>query len=210
MQVAEQVGTLEEVTAKLAERRSKVAGLQREFEAAVQEQASLKTLRESFLVVASIGDKAAIAHIEELERRQVVTGRTIEGLQIRLQTAESELHEVELEHAGLAQAAATEERRKVFEEKRAKAKKLGWNHQALVRLTKRNSFEIAEFYRLEVEYGGCTDAEKAILTSDLREAAELPNDWNEKAQRAPAPFLPLVTIQPVAAPDELKHLEILR
>jgi uncharacterized coiled-coil protein SlyX len=218
MQVAEQVGTLEEVTAKLAERRATVAGLQREVEAATQEAAGLKNLREKFLVPASAGDAAATRHAQEIEGQQQVIGRKIEGLQIRLQTAERELHEIEVEHAALAQAAAAQERRKAFEETRDKVKKSGWNWQATIRAAHRLTYDVAVGYLHDVENAGWSDSEKATLADDFQEAAKLPNKANEEHIGAGAKFavgmfpafLRSTTIQPWQPPDELRHLEILR
>lgn len=209
MLVTEHV-TLESVTAKLAQRRATMAGIEREIETATQEGAGIKTMRERFLVPASTGDNTATAHVEELEQKQLVVGRKIEGLRIRLQTAEREVQEAQAEWIALNAEARAADHARRFAEMRARLKKLAWNYQAQIRAMYRTSFELAEVHRTDVVLGNWTDHEKAILSTELREAAALPSFWNEKWKKAILPFLPPATIGPTAAPDELRHLEVLK
>lgn len=204
MQAAEQVGTLEEVTAKLAERRSTVAGLQREIEAATQEGAGIKTMRERFLVPASAGDKAATAHVEELERQQLVIGRKVEGLRLRLQTAEHELHEVEVEHAGLAQKAAAEERARQDEQLIAEVEKDLWNFNASFRALCRRKFNLDERVRQ------LDERQKLLVLPMVLEGLRPPVTWNEKWDPSTYKLGTPLTVLDACAPDKLKHLEILR
>jgi hypothetical protein len=44
--------------------------LEKQIEDAVQEAASLKSLREKFLILAEGGDRTAMNHVRELERRE--------------------------------------------------------------------------------------------------------------------------------------------
>ena len=196
--------TFEEVTAKLAERRSKVAGLQREIEAATQEAAGLKNLREKFLVPASAGDAAATRHVQEIEGQQQVVGRKVEGLQIRLQTAERELHEVELEHAALAQAAAAEERARQDEQLIAEVEKDLWNINASFRALCRRKFNLDERVRQ------LDERQKLLVLPMVLEGLRPPVTWNEKWDPSTYKLGTPLTVLDACAPDELKHLEILR
>lgn len=57
--------------------------LERELEQAAQEAASLKSLREKFLLLAETGDRAAMQHVRELERRETAARERIRELHIR-------------------------------------------------------------------------------------------------------------------------------
>jgi uncharacterized coiled-coil protein SlyX len=210
MQVAEQVGTLEEVTAKLAERRATVAGLQREVEAATQEAAGLKNLREKFLVPASAGDAAATRHAQEIEGQQQVIGRKIEGLQIRLQTAEREVREAETEWRQLAQQAAAERLTKLTEELKTEAERLARNSEALWRQACRASYNEAIFHA-NLEHSGLAQNQKSQVRQVALDVHEPAGGaiFNENWQRAVA-FVPAKTIHAMRPPDELQHLEVLK
>jgi hypothetical protein len=54
--------------------------LEKELQAAAQEAASLKSLREKFLLLAETGDRAAMQHVRELEHREAVTRERIKQL----------------------------------------------------------------------------------------------------------------------------------
>jgi hypothetical protein len=56
--------------------------LERELEQAAQEAASLKSLREKFLLLAETGDRAAMNHVRELEKREEEARRRIRELHI--------------------------------------------------------------------------------------------------------------------------------
>jgi hypothetical protein len=54
--------------------------LDKEIEDAAQEAASLKSLREKFLALAESGDRAALEHVRELERREAAARERIKQL----------------------------------------------------------------------------------------------------------------------------------
>jgi len=208
MQVAEQLGTLEEVTAKLAERRATVAGLQREIEEATQQAAGIKTMRERFLVPASAGDKAATAHVEELEKQQLVIGRKVEGLQIRLQTAEGDVQTIEAEWRELAIAAATAERARKAEELRCEAQRLMHNQIAHWRAGCRVAHELRILLASVEEDLGLTTQQKI----EIQQAAGLLFDsqsaYNERwttSGRSAGGWRHIIS--PQCPPDALRHLE---
>ena len=57
--------------------------LEKELEAAAQEAASLKNLREKFLLLAENGDRAALEHVRELEQREAAAWRRIRELHLQ-------------------------------------------------------------------------------------------------------------------------------
>jgi len=202
------VETLEEVTAKLAERRATVAGLQREIEAATQEAAGLKNLREKFLVPASAGDAAATRHVQEIEGQQQVVGRQIEGLQLRLQTAEGEVQTVEAEWRELAIAAATAERARRAEELRCEAQRLMHNQIAHWRAGCRVAHELRILLASVEEDLGLTTQQKI----EIQQAAGLLFDsqsaYNERwttSGRSAGGWRHIIS--PQCPPDALRHLE---
>ncbi|MGC1416890.1 MAG: hypothetical protein WA817_16510 [Candidatus Acidiferrum sp.] len=54
--------------------------LEREIENASQEAASLKSLREKFLLLAEGGDRTAMQHVAELEKREATVRERIKQL----------------------------------------------------------------------------------------------------------------------------------
>lgn len=56
------------------------AALEKQIEDASQEAASLKALREKFLLLAEDGDRAAMAHVKELETRELAVRERIKQL----------------------------------------------------------------------------------------------------------------------------------
>src|SRR5271169_4411431 len=66
---------LDEAAARLRVKRNALDTLTRELETATHEAESLRLLREKFLIPASAGDQAALAHVQELEQRQIAVGR---------------------------------------------------------------------------------------------------------------------------------------
>ena len=141
------VETLERVTATLGELRSKHAGLLHELQGATQEVASLRTLREKFLVMASTGDGAAARHVLELEQKLLEAGRTVEGLQLRLDALAGPIQAAEVEWRELAQQAATAECARKTEELTQEAERLAHNKIALWRAACRASFDESAFQR---------------------------------------------------------------
>jgi hypothetical protein len=59
--------------------------LEKQIEAEAQEAASLKTLREKFLLLTETGDRAAIEHVRELEKREVAARRRIKEVHLGIQ-----------------------------------------------------------------------------------------------------------------------------
>jgi hypothetical protein len=58
------------------------AVLDKQIEDATQEAASLRNLREKFLLLAETGDRAAVQHVRELEKREEEARRRIKELHI--------------------------------------------------------------------------------------------------------------------------------
>lgn len=56
--------------------------LEKQIEAAAQEAASLKALREKFLILAEAGSPGAMQHVAELERREEQARRRIKELHL--------------------------------------------------------------------------------------------------------------------------------
>jgi hypothetical protein len=56
--------------------------LEKELEAATQEVASLKSLREKFLLLAECGDRAAVQHVRELEKREEAARHRVKELHL--------------------------------------------------------------------------------------------------------------------------------
>jgi uncharacterized coiled-coil protein SlyX len=211
MQVAEQVGTLEEVTAKLAERRATVAGLQREVEAATQEAAGLKNLREKFLVAASTGDTATSRHVEEIESKQLVIGRKVEGLRLRLQIVEAEVQAVEAEWRELATAAATAERARRADELRCEAQRLMHNQIAHWRAGCRVAHELRIFLASVEDDLGLTTQQKIEIQQAAGLLFDAQNAYNERwttSGRSAGGWRHIIS--PQCPPDALRHLEELK
>lgn len=57
--------------------------LEKELQNAAQEAASLKNLREKFLLLAEHGDRAALGHVAELEKREAAAQLRIKEIHIR-------------------------------------------------------------------------------------------------------------------------------
>jgi hypothetical protein len=201
MQVAEQVGTLEEVTAKLAERRATVAGLQREIEEATQEAAGLKNLREKFLVM---DGEAATRHVQEIEGQQQTVGRKLEGLRLRLLPWERALHETEVDHAALAQKAAAAERARQDEQLIAEVEKDLWNINASFRALCRRKFNLDERVRQ------LDERQKLLVLPMVLEGLRPPVTWNEHWEPSSYKLGTPLTVLDACAPDELRHLEELK
>ncbi len=208
METTVAVETLERVTATLAELRSKHAGLLHELQGATQEVASLKTLREKFLVMASTGDGAAARHVLELEQKQLEAGRTVEGLQLRLDALAVPIQASEAEWTELAQQAATAERARKTEELAQEAERLAHNKIALWRAACRASFDESAFHAQVQATSGLSQQQRAQIRSaglnvfDLSKASI----YNEAWERG-VTFTGTLTILPLRPPEELRYLE---
>jgi hypothetical protein len=199
---------LEQVAATLRDKRAALEALQRELETATQEAESLKALREKFLVPASAGDKAAIAHVEEIEQKQLVVSRKIEGLQLRLQTADREFHEVEAEHIRLSREAAEARAAVRAKEIHDEAMRLAHNVQALYRQACRAEYDLSEYLRANVEFGAeLSERQKSAIVTAVRErlvVIVVNEAWTQSHCNFGQANLMLRNACP---PDSLKHLE---
>jgi chromosome segregation ATPase len=205
------MAALEEVAARLADRQTKFSALQRELEAASQEAASLKALREKFLIPASAGDKAAKAHVEELERRQQVVSRQIEGLQLRLQSAEREFREVETEHIRISREIGEARAAARAKEIAAEAMRLVHNVMALFRSTCRAMYDLCEYLKTNVESGREIDeTQKSHIITAVRQTLRV-NFWNETWQHSTCQLgLASLVTKNACPPANLRHLEKLQ
>jgi hypothetical protein len=211
MATAMAVETLEEAAARLRVKRNALDTLTRELETATHEAESLRLLREKFLIPASAGDQAALAHVQELEQRQIAVGRKIEGFTIRVQAADREFHEVEQEHVTISrqigEARAVARAKEIFDE----AMRQAHNVQALFRQTCRAEYDLCEYLRTNVEFGAeLSEPQKSTIVTAVREklAVIVVNEgWTQSHCNYGAANL---VLRNACAPDSLKHLEVLK
>lgn len=202
---------LAEAAAKLTEKRKELDTLTRELEAATQEGESLKSLRDKFLVPASAGDKAAAAHVEEIEQKQLAVGRKVEGLRLRHQTADREFHEVEQEHVRISreigEARAAARAKEIFDE----ALRRAHNVQALFRQACRAEYDLSEYLRTNVEFGPeLNERQKSGIVTAVREKLTV-TVVNEHWTQSHCHYAQTnLTLKNACAPDSLKHLEVLK
>jgi asparagine synthetase B (glutamine-hydrolysing) len=150
--------------------------------------------------------------VEELEQTQLSTARRIEGLQLRLQTANREFREVETEHIRLAGEIAQEEMRKRLERIDAETLRQAHNILAHWRAACRASYELCEHVGTNVEANPeMTERQKTDRIVKARELLRGPNlsieSWEQNRRPALRMNLP---IRSMRAAESLRHLEELQ
>jgi len=208
---ASPVVMLEEAATKLRDKQSVFDALQKELRAATQEEESLKTLREKFLIPASAGDQAATAHVEEIEEKQLANGRIIEGLRLRAQAAELELNAAQREHIRISREIGEARAAARAKEISAEALRLAHNVQALYRLACRAEYDLSEYLRAHVEFGAeLSERQRADVITAAREklvVTAINEGWTESRCTYGRTNLVLRNACP---PANLKHLEVLK
>jgi len=202
---------LNDAAARLRDKRGVLDSLTRELETATHEAESLRLLREKFLVPASAGDKAATEHVKELEQRQIEVGRKMEGLALRVQTADREFHEAEKEHVAISRQIGEAQAAVRAKEIEAESSRLAHNAMALFRQACRASFDLSEFLRVNVETGAeLSEQQKSAIVTAVRESLNV-NFWNEKWTESRCGYgRANLMLRNAAAPGSLKHLEVLK
>jgi len=202
---------LEEAATKLRDKQSAFDALQKDLRAATQEEESLKTLREKFLIPASAGDQAATAHVEEIEGKKLANGRLIEGLRLRAQAAELELNAAQQEHIRISREIGEARAAARAKDISTEAMRLAHNVQALYRQGCRAEYDLSEYLRANVEFGAeLSDRERSEIVTAVREklvVTVINEGWTESRCNYGRANLMLRNACP---PASLKHLEVLK
>jgi len=209
MQTTVAVETLESVNAKLTDLRGQQKTLQSSLDRLAERAGNISAQRRALLLK---GDATTGNQVETLEHALADLSREGESLQLRIDALTAPIQAAEAERVEMAQQAWAAECIRKTEELTRESERLAHNRCGLWRAACRAAYDEAEFHSKVMEASGLSQQQKALVHEVAKDIFDRTGGavWNERWEKVAVHFTGLLTIQPMKAPDELRHLENLK